>query len=274
MEVIRKGVVAVVVGICCAGMIGGCSSSEEAADDPPNGTNPVPTTPTNSFRGSGNEPFWLVDVDFEEGTMRFATADGELDVAKPLPEPIHRPDVGSLIYRIETDRGFLDVSIFRRNCDDTMADTEYRYAVEVRVSREGVAEAQLFEGCGRYNGLGELSRIWQLTHIDGEEVPEFDEQRRVPTVEFLFAGRGMSGNGACNRFSGEFMSSEMTVTPGNLAVTRMACPELDLEQRYLSILQGRTHNVRFEEDRLQLTSDGGILEYRLSGIDPRGGPRP
>ena len=148
-----------------------------------------------------------------------------------------------------------------------MSGEARRYEVAVLVKGVVPNERWEYRGGGRYNGLGELSRIWQLMSIDGAPVPDVESERQIPTVEFAFAGRGMRGNGGCNRFNGEVTRQEMTVTPGNLVVTRMACPNLATEGSYLKVLGNRTHQVDFDGDRMRLTSDGGVLEYVLMGAD-------
>lgn len=69
---------------------------------------------------------------------------------------------------------------------------------------------------------------WTLATLDGAP---------VTVAAYLgFAGDRASGVAPCNRFTGGFAQTGARVAIGPIAATRMACPELDLEQRYLGAL--------------------------------------
>lgn len=80
---------------------------------------------------------------------------------------------------------------------------------------------------------------WQLIQLDGRTVtPEADK--------FLLTlnpaeGR-ISGVGACNRLMGTYKEGEKgALTFGPIASTRMACPGLDQEQKFMQAIQSTTH---------------------------------
>lgn len=78
-------------------------------------------------------------------------------------------------------------------------------------------------------------QIWRLVELEGEaiEVPF----ARQPTLELATRdGRPARGFGGCNRFSGNYLLVGNTLRLSQLAGTRMACPDLKLEQQYLTML--------------------------------------
>lgn len=89
---------------------------------------------------------------------------------------------------------------------------------------------------------------WLAEDIDGRGVVD----RARSTMDFTKAGQ-VSGLAACNRYFGPVSLSGDAITFGNLAATRMMCPDtlMDQEQRFLQAL---SISKRFE-----LTHEGQIL---------------
>ena len=71
---------------------------------------------------------------------------------------------------------------------------------------------------------------WQLTELNGAPF----EARA--TIAFPEEGR-VEGRGPCNRFFGEQRVPYPWIEIGPLASTKLACPDLTLEQQYLEALQ-------------------------------------
>ncbi len=216
-------------------------------------------------RGDPGDPFWLLDLDYENGEIQLAvTGDAGFQKKMPMPEPLQRPDLDLAIYRQTVGGETMEVSIFRRPCTNH-AGTKQSYETKVQfLDASGQANGKSYSGCGQFNGLGELTRLWQLTEIDGVEVSSIDETEGVPTIEFLFGEKGVRGSGSCNRFSGEATIVDGSrVKIGNLASTKMACPQLDRESEYLGILSNATHTVTVKGEKMTLASPKGVLTFRM-----------
>ncbi len=244
-----------------------CSSSKEGDG----GEVPV-VEPQTGFRASGgtergdpDDPFWLLDVDYEKSEIQLAvTGDAGFERKMPMPEPLQRPDLDLVIYRQTVGGETMEVSLFRRPCTNH-AGTKQSYQAKVQfLDASGQANGRSYTGCGQFNGLGELTRLWQLTEIDGVEVSSVDETEGAPTIEFPFNKNGVRGSGSCNRFSGEVTIGEgSTITIGNLISTKMACPQLDRETEYLGILSNTTHTVTVKGEEMMLASPKGVLTFRM-----------
>jgi heat shock protein HslJ len=99
---------------------------------------------------------------------------------------------------------------------------------------------------------------WRLAELRGRPVAA-TPGRRVPTVTFVREGSAVGGFAGCNRFSGRFEHAagrRLRLSP--LAVTRMACPDMALEDAFLRAL------AEVEAYRL----DGAALELRRAGEAP------
>lgn len=76
---------------------------------------------------------------------------------------------------------------------------------------------------------------WQLVELEGEPIQL--PPASTPTLRFSDQDtRPVHGFGGCNRFSGNYLLVGSTVRLSQLVSTRMACPNLSLEQRYMAML--------------------------------------
>ncbi|WP_420857307.1 META domain-containing protein [Marivivens marinus] len=96
---------------------------------------------------------------------------------------------------------------------------------------------------------GAADTVWQLETLDGAPLGA------AATVEFPEPGQ-IAGQAPCNRFFGEQRAPYPWFEVGPLAATRMACPDLDKEQNFLSALAAMTE-VEVAGDILILRGDDG-----------------
>lgn len=96
---------------------------------------------------------------------------------------------------------------------------------------------------------------WKLVAIDGKP---FEADGKIDLNE---PGK-ISGQGPCNRFFGDYSGVLPQFRPGNLASTRMACPDLAAESAMLSALGAMTRAEVTGPVSLRLTgSDGRSMEF-------------
>ena len=88
------------------------------------------------------------------------------------------------------------------------------------------------------------------------------------------AGGKISGHAPCNLFFGSTTGDLPALSMKRLAVTRRTCPEIGVENRYLSALEA-VETARFSDDRLFLKGpDGVLMELARATTDPSGQPTP
>lgn len=113
-------------------------------------------------------------------------------------------------------------------------------------------------GCGSGISLDEPIEgpVWRLAQLGDEPiVPGGDAQ-----IQFDGSSGRVSGSGGCNRLSGTFTRSGVTLRFGQLAATRMACPDPvrgATEAQFLSALQTTTSYRIAGPGRLALLDAGG-----------------
>ena len=97
-------------------------------------------------------------------------------------------------------------------------------------------------------------KLWVLIAYGDSLNPRVIEPGTVITAEFTEDGF-LNGSGGCNNYSTSFETEEDTLTIGQVASTRMACPEapMNTELAYLSALQAAQTYAINEAGRLSIT---------------------
>ncbi len=106
---------------------------------------------------------------------------------------------------------------------------------------------------------------WRLVSLGGEAVPAETGGR---PVELRFTADGkVQGSAGCNRLSGVYTREGGALKFGPLATTRMACPAMDLERRFLEAL-GATARWRIVGGALELSDASGRSLATFRGRPP------
>ncbi len=75
-----------------------------------------------------------------------------------------------------------------------------------------------------------MPQVWQVVLVDGKE-PGWTATLNLSEPGQLF------GQAPCNRYSAPLTQEGRSFRLGNLAATRMACPQLQAEDRFLGLLR-------------------------------------
>ena len=111
---------------------------------------------------------------------------------------------------------------------------------EIATTTEQVAKDTIVSFTGEKAVEYIQENSWKLTKLNGAENTEFATDAESFTIQFLPENK-LAGTGACNRFNGEYTisnSDELKITMGG--ATRMACPNLNLEQDFFKALSEAT----------------------------------
>ncbi len=219
-----------------------------------------PLSADETYRASGNEPFWGVLI--RGDTIRFEHA-GEIVATGTYADPVRVFDTTAYIGRIESREGAmlenyptglpLIVLVNDRPCSDSMAGTPYPNSVHVVVAND------LFAGCGGDPVDVLASGPWNITHL--METP-FTGEPPI-TMEFDRQG-GVTGSGGCNRYGASYELDD-GFRFGPVRSTRMACPGAigENETRVFTAMRS-VISIDFDQDgTLVLYSENGPV-LRLS----------
>lgn len=100
------------------------------------------------FFGSGNEPFWSVDLDFER-EFSFKTMDDGLFRLEAVEKMKGgNPDLSR--YHATSDSGEIIINILQKECINDMSGYKSPYEVTIRLKRAKDKDFKEYRGCGQY----------------------------------------------------------------------------------------------------------------------------
>ncbi len=205
------------------------------------------------FYARGNEPSWAIDIDMDAG-IKFSHLDGT--VLETTSLEVHQAaDAKITRFSGSAKPGDIFVTVTEEECNDTMADQKFRNSVIVEIKKEG-EEANTFKGCGDYVPDYQLHDIWVLIEANGQEIEDdMLNDKGNPTFEFYVEEGRLSGYAGCNNLNGSFYRAGKDVLHFDpLAMTRMMCPEMKLEDLITQSVSGK--RMKYEIKDLNLTLRG------------------
>jgi heat shock protein HslJ/uncharacterized membrane protein len=205
------------------------------------------------FYARGNEPFWAIDIDMDKG-IKFSHMDGNIIETTSL-EFHEAADAKVIRFSGRAESGEIIVTVTEEECNDTMADQEFRNSVIVEIIKEG-GEANTFKGCGDFVPDYRLHDIWVLIEANGQEIEDnMLNDKGNPTFEFYVEEGRLSGHAGCNNMNGSFYRAGKNILHFEpLAMTRMMCPEMKLEDLITQSVAGK--RMKYEIKDLKLTLRG------------------
>ena len=201
---------------------------------------PVPQS-ADKYVARGNEPGWIVTMDAT--SIDYQGDYGETKIMVPAPQG--RPSFNGMRY--VTDR--LTVDITYSSCTDDMSGKRFADTVSV------VADGKELMGCGGRvlppKSLNDTT--WSIITIGQLPVLE------GVNTEVRFAGGRITGSAGCNRFNGSYNVASNVLTFGDIASTRMMCPDKQMTQEssFLGLLNGPLTKRYTVEGHLILSDDKG-----------------
>lgn len=112
------------------------------------------------------------------------------------------------------------------------------------------------------NSVLRLHDIWSLVSI-GDGANDIGKSN-LPNLEIFVEKKQILGFGGCNNYSGNIVEVNLNeISFGPIRSTKMACPQLSLEQQYFSAL-GQTQTYSLENLRLKFYDKKGkqLIEFK------------
>lgn len=211
------------------------------------------------FVAMGNEPFWNLEIEFDRG-MQFKSLNEPAALTMPVP-PAKSKDGSTLSYNISTEDGAMQVTIMRTDCQDSMSGEAFSYSVAIAVKDSKMEAFEQLSGCGRFQGNFRLNDAWALTSMDGKSIDAADFSGEVPNLELQLVTGKVFGFAGCNRFNGGLEFNEKTITFNALASTKMACPQMDVENQFMRAISMQTLGYELADNTLTLKNDAHTLVF-------------
>lgn len=112
-----------------------------------------------------------------------------------------------------------------------------------------------------YSKKKDIFGSWVLLNDDNEEV---GLQNKSLNIVFSKEGQTLKINGfaGCNNYFGNFTNYLGNITISNIASTRMACPQSEVEQNYFELLRQVNRFERKDNDLMLYKDNLLLLHYR------------
>lgn len=99
------------------------------------------------FKATGNEPFWMVKLDFENERMLFSSMnEGKMEVKLPEKQKVGK----AWQYAYKTETSTLLVTISEEECQDSMSGSIFSHQVELEFKTPEMAKPKTVIGCGSF----------------------------------------------------------------------------------------------------------------------------
>lgn len=232
-----------------------CESAEPQAEteNEPEQTAPSPVAaaiPQSDFTARGSEPYWRLDLDFEQG-MYLSGLSVENEIKASLPER-EALEGGGFRYSAETELGTLTVEVLPGKCTDSMSGEEFPFTVKC------LAGEKEYLGCGNFNADSNLiGGDWILASFNDENVLE-----KKMTLSLDTKMAGVSGTDGCNRFFGKAEITNDRLLLGPLGSTLMACEDMSSAQGYTQFLNSGELQVQMINGLMILSNGTEKLEFK------------
>ena len=237
------------------------------------GENPVISKSTSSetsvstsqniyFKGSGNEPFWKVEI--SEAQIKLKTITDSIVV--PSVAPIRAADRNVKLYRTNSaSNDLLNIQIFQNKCTNAMSGAISPYSVSVEYQKNGDSKMSKLVGCGNYITDYRLTDIWVLEALNGNIVELKNFKDKFPYMEVNSATNSFMGFSGCNSISGKLFFEKGLLRFTDIVGTKMMCASNNQENTFLKALKSST-TYKIESNRLWLSNSSG-LQLTFKKID-------
>lgn len=211
------------------------------------------------FYASGYNDEWVLEIGFDK-IVKFSSPknDKKFEVnIQTLGEGLKGSDA---TYQVANGDGELTIII--KTKDKPFADKDaLPFDVSLSFKELNSGKEQAFAGEGEFYGAIRLHDIWVLEQINGEKI-DFAPDMQRPYMEIHLDKSQVMGNLGCNTFTSDVYFGREQINFSQLMSTKVACPILNLEQRFAKIMSTKTFNYRFEELQLILENKTDSLIFR------------
>jgi heat shock protein HslJ/uncharacterized membrane protein len=209
------------------------------------------------FYARGNEPFWSMDMDFDQ-RFQFTVLNG-LNLNTPPTEGALAQNSGIIRYHAKIESGELVIFANEKPCTDTMSGERFAYTVEVQAKPASDTLFQNFTGCGDYVPDMRLTDTWMVEQVEGVPLKPVSFMKGLPRLELSARERRLNGHDGCNRIGGAFSTKRNTITFKQLMSTRMFCATPDGTPDIGALFAEKTYDFEFGNNRLYLKKDNKII---------------
>jgi len=208
------------------------------------------------FFAKGNEPFWSLEI-YQDNKIVFEEINQQKITSSNFRETAG-DSVDEIIFSAEMQNAQLIIHILKDYCQDNMSGEIFDYKVNVKLKHSNDSDYYEFNGCGKYLYDYRLNDIWVMEEMTGVELKKENLMKGLPIFEFNLNEMKVSGHAGCNQFFGNIIIKGNFISFGTLVSTKMACPDMTVEQKVFQTLNDNNFTYRIEKLKLILESEKGM----------------
>jgi uncharacterized membrane protein len=258
-----KSLILIILSVIVTGCTGNKHDSKES--ESVNGENVLKNYDSKRSLGidltaSGNEPFWMVDMDSEDSTKIYILSDN-YSVKYKTPLLFFDSVSKTIIYTFDKD---VTLTIKRERCTDSMSGEIFSFSAALSILNK------YYYGCGKYiiasvnpflsRETLRLNDLWALKKFRNQIIDPKSFKEGIPVLELHLNDGRFLGNSKCNTITGSIDVGDSYITFSDFTSTKKLC-DGDFEQQYLQDLKS-VDSWSFDKMQLILRSKGKeILVY-------------
>jgi heat shock protein HslJ len=101
--------------------------------------------------------------------------------------------------------------------------------------------------------------IWAVIALGTTKLHAADFPKGIPVLEININENRVSGHDGCNNFVGRAVVKGENITFGNLASTRMACPNMQTSAQIPQVLSGKGYVFAIKNNQLLLSTGDQVV---------------
>ncbi len=199
------------------------------------------------FKGSGNEPFWSLQIDKNHTLILKSIDDHQFKITAPVTEITRVDDANATKLSANSSDKKLTVMLMENGCQDNMSGKKSSHALQVLVKDATTKETILYKGCGAFLNEYLVNNKWELESINGRKITDLPIEK-APTLNINLLNKKVNGFSGCNSFFGAVEIQKGRLNFGNIGMTKKACKDNTTEPAYMKLLNSTTqkHSITKE----------------------------
>ena len=187
------------------------------------------------FKGSGNEPFWSLQIDENHSLTLKSIDDHQFNLNAPITEITAVNDAKATNLIADLADGKMTIILMENGCQDDMSGKKSSHALQVLIKNETLQKPVLYKGCGVFLNEYLVNNNWKLKSINGKDITTLPIEK-VPTLNINLLQKKVNGFTGCNTFFGEVKMKKERLIFGNIGQTKKACKDNTSESIIMSLL--------------------------------------
>ncbi len=214
------------------------------------------------FKGSGNEPFWSLQIDKNHTLMLKSIDDHQFKLNTPITKITRVNDANALNLSAATPDKKITIMLMESNCQDNMSGKKSSHGLQVVIKDIATGNPVLYKGCGEFLNEYSVNNKWELESINGKRVADLPIER-TPTLNINLLENKMNGFAGCNTFFGMVEMENERLIFKNMGLTKKACKDNTTEALIVKLLNDNTQKHTITKDgKLLLKNSEEIFIFR------------